>query len=89
MSLLETTKDYYFCLVYFLRSDGDWSGCPYFEDAEQLQTKVHIYGLYLDLFLWGRPHYRAPTYRHDIKAVSSYAVVWPGRPWRPSGRRDF
>lgn len=32
--------------------------------------KVHLYGLYLDLFLWHQPHYRAPTYRHDILAVS-------------------
>lgn len=32
-------------------------------------TQVHLYGLYLDLYLWDQPHYRAKTYRHDLLAV--------------------
>jgi len=42
---------------------------------------VHLYGLYLDLFLWDRPHYRAPTYRHDLLAVRTCQYV-------PAGRTD-
>jgi hypothetical protein len=34
-----------------------------------LRLQVHLYGLYLDLYLWDQPHYRAKTYRHDLLAV--------------------
>lgn len=30
---------------------------------------MHLYGLYLDLYLWDLPHYRAKSYRHDLLAV--------------------
>lgn len=35
-------------------------------------TQVHLYGLYLDLYLWDQPHYRAKTYRHDLLAVRAW-----------------
>lgn len=63
------TYMFYRTLIYYLLSDGDFIDCPFFSKPEELQTKVHLYGLYLDLYLFNQPHYRAPTYRHDLLAV--------------------
>jgi len=68
--MIEDTKLYYRVLWYFHSTGGDFSNCPFLQDPEELPIKIHLYGLYLDLYLWGKPHYRAPTYRHDIRAVS-------------------
>ena len=71
MDIVRALYDYHGTLFYFLRTGGDFIGCPSLTKPDQLQTKVHLYGLYLDLYLWDQPHYRAPTYRHDILAVGT------------------
>ncbi len=41
------------------------------------ETKVFLYGMYLDMYLWNKPHYRAPSYRHDLVATFANTAV-PG-----------
>jgi hypothetical protein len=67
-TVLGTSWIYYRTLLYFLRTGGSFS-VAWLDGPSDLRTKVHLYGLYLDLQLWDQPHYRAPTYRHDILEV--------------------
>ncbi len=79
--LVVTLLTYWRTFLYFLRSQGDFVGCPYLTKEQDLPTKVHVYSLWLDLYLWDRPHYRAPTYRHDLLAnLRNVAVPGTGVP---------
>ena len=80
-ALVATLLTYWRAFFYFWRSDGDFEGCPFLKREQDLPAKVHVYGLWLDLYLWDRPHYRAPTYRHDLLAnLRNVAVPGTGLP---------
>lgn len=80
-ALLATLLTYWRAFFYFWRSNGDFEGCPFLKREQDLPAKVHVYGLWLDLYLWDRPHYRAPTYRHDLLAnLCNVAVPGTGLP---------
>lgn len=70
-SMIQAIILFYRALLYFLRSGGDYINCPFLKLPGEQQTKIHLYGLWLDLYLWEKPHYRAPSYRHDLLAVST------------------
>ncbi len=80
-ALIATVLTYWRVFFYFWRSSGDFEGCPFLKREQDLPAKVHVYGLWLDLYLWDRPHYRAPTYRHDLLAnLCNVAVPGTGLP---------
>lgn len=67
-ALLLTLATYWRALFYFWWSNGDFIGCPLLKGEVNLAAKIHVYGIWLDLYLWALPHYRAPSYRHDLLA---------------------
>lgn len=71
--------EYEKALIYYWFQGGTFEECPYFKDS--LKAQVHVFGVALDLKLWPKAHYRAPSYRHDLAAnLKNVAIPGTGIP---------
>lgn len=70
---------YYRALFFYIRG-GNYSDCVALQD-HPLRTRVHIYFLALNFWLWDRPHYRTGTHQGDmLKNLRNVAVPGTGIP---------
>jgi hypothetical protein len=78
-SLLQTFWIFARALIYFCRG-GAYEECPTLR-GQPLRTRVHLYHLALNFWLWDRPHYRTGTHQGDmLKNLRNVAVPGTGVP---------
>lgn len=58
----DTVNFYRSLLFYFC--GGEPKNCPYFADSPQ--ARAQLYSLFLVLWMWNRPHYRAGSFQTDM-----------------------
>jgi hypothetical protein len=66
ISGLRTTLEYYSCFLYCLITRCNIERSPLLQ--RDTAALVHVYSLAKTLHLWDQPHYRAPTFAHDLRA---------------------
>lgn len=57
------TVNFYRSILFYFRG-GEPKSCPYF--AESPQARAQLYSLFLVLWMWNRPHYRAGSFQTDM-----------------------
>ena len=65
-TLSRSTFEYYSCFLWVLLTGCNIESCRVL--AYDTHALVHVYSLALTLRLWDVPHYRAPTFAHDLRA---------------------
>jgi len=65
ITALRATAEYYICFIYCLITGCNIERCPVLQ--HQTAALVHVFSLAKTLRLWNAPHYRAPTFAHDLR----------------------
>lgn len=81
MSVVGTTFTYWNHLTYYWFRGGSFSKCPYLTEPSQRQARIQLFSLTLIAYLWNKPHYRHPTFAHDMRAnLLNVAIPGTGVP---------
>ena len=80
---LSDTFEMWRALWYYWARGGSFADAPHFSgtSTRAKHARVHVFSLALTMRLWGRPHYRAGSYRDDALAnLSNVAIPGTGIP---------
>jgi hypothetical protein len=65
--------------LFFFARGGSYTNCPVLRKDQH--AKAHLYSMVLTFYLWDEPHYRAGTYKEDLRDnLKNVAVPGTGLP---------
>lgn len=84
LTVARATAEYYAVLLYCLATRCNIERAPLLQ--RDTPALVHVYALARTLLLWHAPHYRAPTFAHDLRAnLANVAIPGTGARYFKAG----